>query len=309
MRHGVSCVNAGNEFAMAHPDKPYKTNKTYKWYQDPPLTEFGIQKCKERRGASIAAINSKFPLGDYQIGTSCLIRAQQTAFYTLLEGTGVKYSIIPHIGEEDEGAIDNIPLSPENQQKILEFPRTENDGQNTVEKKNLYSDVPEFYRWINALRKEEAEHFFHVTPAGDYHAVIFTHKKFIKDLLHLDKKENVNNNDIYYVELDTETQGIRNLEKLLSNEELKNTSGAGCDLTLEAFLNIPLEEADKAKLLEFVIENPDKFRLRLEDFVASPLPHYLTSFAAAARGGSRKRGSTRKSRARKFTRSRKYKRE
>lgn len=309
VRHGYSCVNAGNDYAISiQGEFPiYKANKTYKWYQDPPLTAFGIGKCRARRKDTEDAIREKFPEGDYKIGTSCLIRAQQTAFYTLLEGTENKYSIIPHIGEEDEGAIDNIPLSSENQQKILGFSRTENDGQNKVAKKNLYSDVPEFLNWINALSPEEAKQFFHVTPTGEYHAVIFTHKKFITDLLHLRKDPEVKNNEVIYAEIYTTS------EKLIKNDDdiddKAKKSGVGCDLSLEAFRNIPLLGADYAKLKEFAESNPGKFPLLLEDFVKSPLPHYRTPFAAAASGGSRKRGSRRKSKARKSMRSRKYKRE
>lgn len=297
IRHGYSCVNAGKEINDS-------AGKQYKWYPDPPLTALGIAACKAKQRITFEIINDTFPETSYKIGTSCLMRAQQSAYYTLLHTDGVadvdienKYSIFPHIGEKYEGGTDNIPLSPEMQQKRLGFTRTVNDEQPSaiIKKPADYSDVKQFFDWVNSLSVADAAKFFHVTE-GIYQAVIFTHKKFIADLLNLPAGTKVNNNDVLYAEIDTTLVKISNLEILLDRDtEIKDKSQDGCDIKMKY---IRQSHPGVSPAIG------DETLLTLGQFLELPFPEIPRK--AVAIGGSRKRRAKKQNRKARLTRKSKY---
>jgi len=109
VRHGYSCANAWK-----------KKQKALFWlYADPELTKEGIDLCEERRGVLESLLESHFPGHSYTVGTSSMIRTQQTAYHMLLKGTHHKtYTIFPHIAEVGFD-VSNYPLPVERQRAIL----------------------------------------------------------------------------------------------------------------------------------------------------------------------------------------------
>ena len=141
IRHGYSCSNAAKAI------EPEDPNKKYKMYPDPELTTLGITYCRARRAATKFVIKRKF--GDsYKIGTSSLLRAQQSAFYTLLEADSeAKYSIFPHIAESGK-CVENTPESRERQAARLGADAARRLAWDAREDAD-HSNPDKFWKWIS----------------------------------------------------------------------------------------------------------------------------------------------------------------
>jgi broad specificity phosphatase PhoE len=204
VRHGYSCANAHQYNHAAFP-----------LYSDPELTKNGINKCIERSNVLKEKIHMYFPDDKYKIGTSCMIRTQQTAYYMLMENTDLKYSIFPHIAEQGRG-YDNFPFAQEKQKEFINklnpdiTPRIEHDARGITDASHK-SNWDMFLTWIHTMSDMERSKFFHKTEKGVYRAVVFTHGHFINHNLNL---ENVQNNDVIFTRIDAANKKILVREKL-----------------------------------------------------------------------------------------------
>jgi len=208
VRHGYSCANAWK-----------KRRGLYGFYSDPELTEEGIRLCRERKRDLMRAIETYFPENSYAIGTSCLMRTQETAYYMLMEGNdALKYSIFRHVAEEGVGA-NNSPMDPEPQKDALEkrIPtirdriRRDFRGQTDLRHKSNWSM---FLEWIVDMAQYDRDVLFHKTETADgtvYRAVLFTHGNFMRH--NLDVKT-VNNNDIVFARINAAAKHIDEKHKV-----------------------------------------------------------------------------------------------
>jgi bisphosphoglycerate-dependent phosphoglycerate mutase len=223
IRHGYACSNATKSIAKSISKNGELPQRLY---QDPELTSDGIALCKARRAETIIEIDKYFPMHSYKIGTSSLIRTQQTAYYSLLEGVEEKYSIFPHIAEEGYWST-NIPLEREAQRAFLGpdiIGHVSEDHRGSADESNN-SNYIKFIMWIHTLGAK-ADTLFHITPEGVYRAVIVTHGKIIRHMLKLENK--VNNNELFYAKINTETQVISNVKQLLVYPKTVLLSVEGC---------------------------------------------------------------------------------
>lgn len=100
VRHGESCANAiqkraGNTVFQ-------KGTLLHKFYRDPELTEKGVNLSTKRHELlRDTLIQKPGPFDDemYSIGSSALLRAQETAFHMLAKQTGKPVNVFPHLGE------------------------------------------------------------------------------------------------------------------------------------------------------------------------------------------------------------------
>ena len=103
MRHGISCANLAKkkgERLLQHT------------YTDPELTTWGRKKAKALGPYLEASLSDPF----FIVGASCLLRAQQTAYYML---EPERLIIVPYISEKGIGG-ENYAFSPKAQADILE---------------------------------------------------------------------------------------------------------------------------------------------------------------------------------------------
>lgn len=225
VRHGVSCANAHNNV------KPEgDTSK----YRDPELTNYGIALSRERRKNLEALIADAFQHGEkpYKVAASCMIRAQETAYYQLLEGTTKTFKIFPHIGErwpkdpiDSPQGDDNIPLSVDEQKtrlnriepkivsKITADLRTSEGAlfHDPMTKRSWYrSNFTSFCQWLAWQQTKESFRslFGFSVEGGTARAVIFTHAGFIDFSF---RKGSPNNNDALEVKFTVDSSGKANI--------------------------------------------------------------------------------------------------
>ena len=213
VRHGYSCANAWKKKQMG-----------LHWlYADPELTKEGIQLCEERRSVLESLVDSYFPGHSYTIGTSSMIRTQQTAYHMFLKGAHHKtYTIFPHIGEVGID-VSNFPLAAEKQRDLLGPSVTGHLDKDLRGSTNYYnkSNWPLFVKWLH----HEGKHHLFKTDDDVYRAVLFSHGKFIRDSL---RQPKANNNDVFFVRLDTETGDLLETKKCTEFPEPPTASVDGC---------------------------------------------------------------------------------
>jgi broad specificity phosphatase PhoE len=232
VRHGHSCANAWKAKGGA-----------YSTYKDPELTKMGIELCRDRKPVLQDALETHFPGNSYKIGTSSLMRTQETAYYMLIEGTSKKYSIFPHIAEDGMGA-NNYPFDPEIQKdKLAEHLgvlRDSNRGTLSIIDRDFRGETdyahksnwPMFLQWFTKLSETDREELFHKEEKEGqttYNAVIFTHGRFLRRNLGFDKKA-VQNNDIFFARIDASNQRILEKAKLttFAIPDEKRSDATGC---------------------------------------------------------------------------------
>jgi len=190
VRHGYSCAN-----------KIHKTRPGVHWtYTDPELTKSGVERSESLCSSLMKEIKKIWPNESYNIGSSQMIRAQETAYYMLAKNTGKKINILPHIGEPHYTK-DNYSFPLEKQREII---RDRNPdilkfiGKDAREKQTLSakSNWDLFMKWA-------CDHldFFTKGKDGHYRCVIFTHSIFLKKNFKL--KEKINNNNGVYTIINT----------------------------------------------------------------------------------------------------------
>jgi hypothetical protein len=244
VRHGYSCANATH----AAIDHGRSTR-----YRDPELTAYGSNASLIRGADLRLAIRNVFGDSPYGIGSSCMIRAQQTAFLMLLRvmpGQGMH--ILPHIGEGGGGAAqqdDNTPLAPAAQRGIIPdvASRIDKDERNSsgaarhtpddrASGGDHYSNFVEFVQWIQRTAGEGGiGPFFPRRPAdpagtATRRAVLFTHRGFLNRFFGI---PNINNNDFFLVRfnIDTVLTGVAPIVTRLSNygqDDILDKSLDGC---------------------------------------------------------------------------------
>ena len=224
VRHGYSCQNSWKTRDKAEGREG--DNRLNGYYPDPELTTEGIELCEARRKSLEGAIHAAFPDGSYKIGTSCLIRTQQTAYYMLLKDTDLKYSIFPHIAENAD-KVSNYPLPLPEQKEF--FPpistHLHHDKRGSIES-DTKSNWNMFLDWVASLGEKERNDFFYKTDDGAYRAVIFTHYEFIEHAL--GEKLKPANNDVFLVNIDTNKRETMKYKHLVKNAPVESDRLAGC---------------------------------------------------------------------------------
>lgn len=201
VRHGLSCANVWKK----------RLRGVHLLYSDPELTEYGIELSEERGPLLQKHIAHYFPNHSYKVGTSSMIRTQQTAYHMLLKDTDQQMNILPHIAEEGL-MTNNHPLPAEVQRYRMGPVVSRHIGEDRRGITNYYnkSDWRKFLSWVYNLG-EERDHFFYKTEDGLYRGVIFTHGKFMRHIL---KEPTMENNDMFFVTVDLHHKRIVNQTRL-----------------------------------------------------------------------------------------------
>jgi len=189
VRHGVSCANVLNTGLV----------NRHIIYSDPELTNDGIIRSRKLSDNLIEKINELWGTNPYTIGSSNMIRAQETAYYMLAEKTGKKINIFPHLSEKGI-TLDNIGYSKTKQIEILNKrnPKIIEFLSNNIDKRdqqNIFnkSDWKSFIDWAN----NNTGYFEHGLD-GEYRIVIFTHSDFLRSIFKLPKNKKVQNNGVVH---------------------------------------------------------------------------------------------------------------
>jgi broad specificity phosphatase PhoE len=216
VRHGLSCANA-----WARTSKAFEA-----MYPDPELTTYGITRSVEKGPVLAALVDELFPDGRYSLGASCMIRAQQTAYYMLARATGKPIHILPHIGELSPGSC-NFPLGPAEQREILGPEIVAHLGTDARGDVGWYgrADLDKFLAWAH----DAPEPFF--TPATNaageavHRAVIVTHSLFLNHVF----KHMLNNNDVLFAKIDTGSKSILEQRRLTTMDDLPEAEDVKVD--------------------------------------------------------------------------------
>jgi broad specificity phosphatase PhoE len=171
---------------------------------DPRLSKDGVERSKNLSDKLIKKINELWKDAPYVIGSSNMIRTQETAFYMLADKIQKPINIFPHIGEKGM-SLDNIgypkeiqkKIILENNSKIIELLEKGNDErrrQNILNK----SSWNDFIEW--SVKNLD---LFECSSDGVYRAVIFTHSDFLRGNFKLPNDERGNYNSLYHVVFNT----------------------------------------------------------------------------------------------------------
>ena len=165
---------------------------------DPGLSENGIKRTKNLSEKLIHKIKELWKDEPYVIGSSNMIRTQETAFYMLAEKTEKPINIFPHIGEKGIG-IDNIGYGKEKQReiistqnlKIIEFldKGVDERGRQNILNKSCWNT---FIEW--AVKNLD---LFECGSDGVYRAIIFTHSDFLRSVFKLPEDQRGDFNSVY----------------------------------------------------------------------------------------------------------------
>lgn len=201
VRHGLSCANTWKK----------RLRGIHLLYADPELTEHGVELSEERGPILQEYIDHYFPDNSYKVGTSSMIRTQQTAYHMLLKGTAKQMTIMPHIAETGIST-NNSPLPAEIQRRRLGPSVSHHIGEDLRGKTDYFnkSDWNKFLNWVYNLGDDRAR-FFHKTDFGVHCGVIFSHGHFMRNVLKVPKIEN---NDMFYVQVDLTDKRIVEQKRL-----------------------------------------------------------------------------------------------
>jgi hypothetical protein len=182
VRHGLSCANVvheekGRQFRGITKEN---TNDKLDEIFDPQLTKSGIERSIKLSSILINKIKEIWKEEPYTIGTSYLMRTQQTAYYMLSKETNNKINIFPHIAEFNYSkGTGEFAFSREKQKEI--YSKIEPDILNklgedwrrdqTMLDKN---DKLFFFNWLNNNIDK-----FKIGSDGVYRLVIFTHGGYL----------------------------------------------------------------------------------------------------------------------------------
>jgi broad specificity phosphatase PhoE len=175
VRHGESCANA---LLKA---KGLRGLIEHKLYRDPELTTKGrlASEMKQNRLGSILEESPEFSSGNFTIGSSPLIRAQETAYWMLSKPTGKAIDVMPFMGEFGGApGVDNTPDSVAVQDKTLKETFGLTEFQRGKDKRTK-PDFSKFWSW--ALTEGIRDGWFTKGTDNVYRAVIFTHSNLLKD--------------------------------------------------------------------------------------------------------------------------------
>jgi broad specificity phosphatase PhoE len=180
VRHGESCANAIQRLGGLEGLK-------HKYYSDPELTQKGVQSSEVKSPFLLQILFEKVPR-NFSIGSSALLRAQETAYFMLGKQTDKPINVFPHLGEImltpfqvfgkrrllPTVSNDNLPFSSEEQ--TLYFSQYKNppflkgvDLRETPYDPNLQK----FMKWAVAHPEEFPE------ENGIRRVVLFTHSNLL----------------------------------------------------------------------------------------------------------------------------------
>lgn len=192
VRHALSCTNVWAN----------KLYGTHLFYKDPELTLAGISTSKELSPLFIKKITDLWGEKPYSIGSSSMIRAQQTAYHMLASILEKPINIMAHICETGL-SLDNQAYPVDKQRIILETKspgvgKLLSAGLDGRENHTIWdkSDFGKFLTWA-VLNPE----YFALGSDGRYRAVIFTHSHFLMKAFNMDNL--INNNNAIHTVIDT----------------------------------------------------------------------------------------------------------
>ena len=184
VRHGESCANA----LQKGPSIVSKIRGlvTHKQYLDPELTTKGktlsIKKYEKLREAFTT---EPFQKGQYTIGSSPLLRAQETAYYMLAKHVKKPVNIMPYLGETGQitlGTIgdDNRDM-PKEEQDIYLRETTKGEDYPFQRGKDMRAapNFAKFWKW--ATSEGIRDGWFFQGPDKIYRAIIFSHSNTLKE--------------------------------------------------------------------------------------------------------------------------------
>jgi hypothetical protein len=199
VRHALSCANVW-------------ANKLYgaqMFYRDPELTLAGISTSKDLSSLLIKKITDLWGEMPYSVGSSSMIRAQQTAYHMLASTLEKPINVMAHICETGV-SLDNHAYDIDKQREILEMKspgigKLLDAGLDGRMSHNIWnkSDFGKFLTWAS-LNPE----YFELGSDGHYRAVIFTHSHFLLKAFNMDKI--LNNNNAVHTVIDTDNKGVIN---------------------------------------------------------------------------------------------------
>jgi len=207
VRHGVSCANQ---------TKKLRGYGLHTLYSDPELTKKGKEISIKLSTKLMENIDFKWKEKEWTIGSSPMIRAQQTAYLMLAKDNGKKITIMPHINETGI-TIDNNAMNKEKQKIIMNISTPgilSSLGADERDKQTLYnkSNFMKFKQWIS----KDGLQYFGKNKDNVYRSVIFTHNDYLKNVFKKYVKNiKFKNNNAVFFKLDTEKTGpddITNIE-------------------------------------------------------------------------------------------------
>jgi broad specificity phosphatase PhoE len=214
VRHGVSCANQSKKLRGIP--------GVHTFYPDPELTKKGKEIAVKLSTKLQENINSKWKEKEWTIGSSPMIRAQQTAYLMLAKDSGKKITVMPHVNETGITA-DNNAINKEKQKIIMNMTTPgilSNLGADERDKQTLFnrSNFMKFKQWIS----KGGLQYFGKNKDNVYRSVIFTHGHYLK-LIFKKYIKNIEfkNNDAIFFKLDTEKTGpdhITNIETNFIND-------------------------------------------------------------------------------------------
>jgi hypothetical protein len=192
VRHALSCTNVW-------------ANKMYGmhlFYKDPELTLAGISTSQDLSSVLIQKIKDLWGEEPYNIGSSSMIRAQQTAYHMLASVLEKPINIMAHICETGL-SLDNQAYPIEKQRNILEekspgIGKLLDAGLDGRMSHTIWdkSNFNKFLTWAE-LNPE----YFELGSDGHYRAVIFTHSHFLMRAFNMENL--INNNNAIHAVIDT----------------------------------------------------------------------------------------------------------
>jgi hypothetical protein len=192
IRHAQSCANI------------WKTKSKIRQitYKDPEITEAGIETSKRLSSVLKLKIKHLWKNNPYTVGSSQMIRAQETAYYMT---RAKSINIIPHIGETGL-SLDNFAFSKEKQREIISkrnpnVIRSLDKGCDFREAQtiNEKSNWLKFLNWVIKNPKCFAKGSDNV-----YRGIVFTHSHFLQNSFKLSKSDKIKNNNGIHAIINTD---------------------------------------------------------------------------------------------------------
>ena len=226
VRHGVSCANEIQ-------NKGRTRNKIFHiLYSDPELTRIGKQRSIQLGPILAQKIKDRWGQNPWTIGSSAMIRAQQTAYYMLAKDRNQTIFIMPHICEKGRGQ-DNTPMPVRDLYKVEHIIQPMStllhkpSNFETIQTTSNKSDFRKFQEWV----KTEGFRYFEKGPDDVYRSVIFTHSHFLKNIFPdiPNYKDLIANNEAIFYRWDTDnskSQTVRSRESDIEYIEYGETGQA-----------------------------------------------------------------------------------
>jgi broad specificity phosphatase PhoE len=180
IRHGESCANAIQKLGGIQGLK-------HKYYTDPELTQKGVQSSEIKSPFLMKVLFEEAPR-DFTVGSSPLLRAQETAYFMLGKQTEKTINVFPHLGEImltpfelfgkrrliPQVSRDNLPFSAEEQSAYLNQYKDPPFLKGKDLRETPYNpDLQKFFHWAVGHPEEFPE------ENGIRRVVLFTHSNLL----------------------------------------------------------------------------------------------------------------------------------